>query len=105
MSDNVNDFYDDARSFSDSTATSDSMNEVKSKWHSAEELRKVSGNVLLLPPLPPSVCVLCLVTYPLHPSLYTFWSWVLNFPFRLLLPLLYSLYFTLTIVLYFLYNL
>lgn len=39
--DNVNEFYDDARSSSDSTATSDSIHDVKSKWHSAEELRKV----------------------------------------------------------------
>lgn len=39
--DNVNEFYDDARSFSDSTATSDSLHDNKSKWHSAEELRKV----------------------------------------------------------------
>lgn len=37
----VNEFYDEVRSFSDSTATSDSFHEVKSKWHSAEELRKV----------------------------------------------------------------
>lgn len=41
FSDNVNEFYDDVRSFSDSTATSDSFHEIKSKWHSAEELRKV----------------------------------------------------------------
>lgn len=35
------DMYDDQRSYSESTSTSDSYNEMKSKWYSAEELRKV----------------------------------------------------------------
>lgn len=35
------DIYDDPKSFSEST-TSDSYNESKGKWFSAEELRKVS---------------------------------------------------------------
>ncbi|XP_055678127.1 voltage-dependent T-type calcium channel subunit alpha-1G isoform X3 [Lutzomyia longipalpis] len=40
LSENINDIYDDIRSFSESTTTSDSYQEMKNKWHSAEELRK-----------------------------------------------------------------
>lgn len=39
--DNANEMYDEARSYSDSTTTSDSYHEIKNKWRSAEELRKV----------------------------------------------------------------
>lgn len=41
------DMYDDQRSYSESTSTSDSFNEMKSKWYSAEELRKVRLLVFL----------------------------------------------------------
>ncbi|GAB0089753.1 Voltage-dependent T-type calcium channel subunit alpha [Sergentomyia squamirostris] len=40
LSENINDIYDDIRSFSESTTTSDSYQDMKNKWHSAEELRK-----------------------------------------------------------------
>uniref|UniRef100_A0A1B0DPW7 Uncharacterized protein n=1 Tax=Phlebotomus papatasi TaxID=29031 RepID=A0A1B0DPW7_PHLPP len=45
LSENINDIYDDIRSFSESTTTSDSYQDVKNKWHSAEELRKNRDSV------------------------------------------------------------
>lgn len=38
----INDLiYEEARSCSESTTTSDSYHEIKNKWHSAEDVRKV----------------------------------------------------------------
>lgn len=46
--DQGSDIYDDPKSFSEST-TSDSYNESKGKWFSAEELRKVRFHSIFNP--------------------------------------------------------
>jgi hypothetical protein len=42
LQENMNDYYDDPKSYSDSTSTNGSYPDLKNKWYSAEELRKVS---------------------------------------------------------------
>lgn len=54
--------YDESRSEADSSTTNDSYYEVRNRWRSAEDVRKVSGGhqeVLLSPGL--NVCVCCML--------------------------------------------
>jgi hypothetical protein len=42
---NMSEYFDDPKSYSDSTSTNDSYPDLKNKWYSAEELRKVGKSV------------------------------------------------------------